>query len=870
MTPVFDQHQVHAWLSTLFDGCNGFINIVSTGNWAGKSFRTVDQAVSYVQLLDKRQPQGIYVRATTLQQQLPPSQRGGAVHTQEFVGFWADLDIAGKGHKWHVCDTTPCSNADQPGHKTNTIPLLPDEAACLELIERSGLPTPTEWIHSGGGMYPWWLTTTPHTPASNQQLDELGQASARWQRVIELTAAEMGYHYGAGVGDLSRVLRIPGTVNRKVEDSPKMCQWRMDLSTSTPYTPEDLHSHLKRAEKRFETVTIPTSSPGYTPTPTSLPGNRPGDAFNAATTWPQLLEAEGATLFRQLGNGYAEWTRPGKDRRDGMSATTGYKGADVLKVFTDSWPGLRQDVTYDRFGFYAAIKHNGNIREAAKALAALGYGEPNHQTITEWTPPQTLQPDTEPAPTPRVKPTYTMTDSGFADRLAIRHGNEWRYVATRQRFGWLRWNGTIWQVDKKGAAVNLVDELAQQEYARTFEEEDESKREKLQKALKPMLSNSKQVGTAAIFARRPGIATDADQLDAHPTKITCPNGVLDLATMEFGAHDHTLLATKQLGVAYDPAATAPRWQQFLEEVLPCPEVRDYLQRAIGYTLLGRPDHKAIFMLHGPSHTGKSQVINVLAGVFGSFAESAKEQTFRVNDSANGPTPGLHKLRGARLVTASESTEGVRLDEALIKQLTGGDVISSRPLYGDEESWRPAFSIWLATNHLPKFSSDDNAIWRRVKPIHFNVVFGTEGREEVFDIGHKLLQQEGPGILNWILAGLVRYRQHGLEEPELLVQGVADYRAESDPVARFISNAVTEGNLLIGNDEKIEAKLLYAHFQAWCTDEGERWPLPANRFGRRLIRLGYQKTKDSSGTKRMWRGLGPAKDAWLISGNRLPE
>lgn len=885
MTPAFDEGQVRAWLSTLYADACGFINIVSTNNWAGRSYTDLDQAVSYVRHLDSLGVKGIYARATTLKSKLPSDERGGVDHTSEFVGFWADMDVQG------------------PGHKT-TKPLPAGFGDVTRIIVEAGLPVPTEWISSGGGFYPWWMLHQPALLADDAAIADLADLSAKLQRVIELASEKLGFSYGAGVGDLSRVLRIPGTVNRKVPDVPTMCEWMTDATTSQPYTLEYLRIIIEASLDRLEPPK--KAAPALTHTPPSVglysQGGRPGDAFNAATTWQQLLEADGAQIDRDRG-GYIEWVRPGKDRRDGMSATTGYMGSDVLKVFTDSWPNLRQGETYDRFGYWAATRHNGNIKEATKDLAARGYGEKrlmqpdrNHWSawdekpspfIYEATPSEVAAAFTdEDKPTPEqlearvtaavdrleaVRPmarrqTYTFTDSGVADRMQARHGEDWRFVASRQKFGWLRWNGKIWDVDKRGQVTNLIDQLVQEAYDDTRNTEDEKERKAQQAAIKPMLSNSKQLGATAVFARRPQVAVDSDELDAVKNKVTCDNGVLDLSSMTFGPHDRGLLATKKLGVAYDPAAKAPKWEKFLSEVLPDAGMRDYLQRAIGYTLLGEPVRKAIFMLHGPSHTGKSQVVNALSAIFGTFSEGAKEQTFRVNDAANGPTPGLHKLRGARLVTASESTEGVKLDEALIKQLTGGDAINSRPLYGDEETWTPEFSIWLATNHLPKFNSDDNAIWRRVKPIHFGVVFGQEGRDEVMDIGRRLVAEEGPGILNWILDGVANYRERGLTEPATLTEGVTAYQNESDPVARFIQEAAAQDSIVLDAEEKIEARQLYTAFASWCADEGIRYPLAAARFGRRMSTLGYTPTRTS--TARFWKGIGAGKNTFIVSGQQV--
>jgi len=452
----------------------------------------------------------------------------------------------------------------------------------------------------------------------------------------------------------------------------------------------------------------------------------------------------------------------------------------------------------------------------------------------------------------------------------MRHGDELRYVATRKE--WMRWDGQMWSPDHKGYVTNLINDLAKEEWHRIGEENDEEAAVKIRRTLQPMLTNSKQVGTAAIFARHPQIAVNPDELNSHKAKITCDNGVFDLAKMSFGDHDRSLLATRKLGVAYDPDAKAPGWESFLEDVLPDPLMRDYVQRAIGYTLTGEADQRAIFMLHGPSGTGKSQFLAALEQVFGGFCAGADPGVFRLEQTGgHGPNPSLHKLQNARFVTASELPEGMRPDEALIKRLTGMDMIHSRALYQDEESWEPEFAIWMATNHLPRLSSDDNAIWRRVKPIAFDQEFGTkDGKPEVYGLGRKLAAAEGSGILNWILEGVRKYREHGLTEPAALRDGVTAYQAESDPVARFIATAVDDGALVADEDAKVEAKVLYNWFQQWCADEGIRYTLPATRFGRRLVLLGYEKTKDPTGNKRMWRGLAAGQNTFIVSGERWRE
>lgn len=151
--------------------------------------------------------------------------------------------------------------------------------------------------------------------------------------------------------------------------------------------PPSLHANGNRYEPEASAPDHLAAAPGWllamlrdpepqataTRQPAPAAGDRPGDLFAAANTWAQILEPDGWTLHHVDRDGEEHWTRPGKDRRDGTSATTGYKGADVLKVFTSSHPQLRADETYTKLGYVAATRHGGDHAAAATALAADGY-----------------------------------------------------------------------------------------------------------------------------------------------------------------------------------------------------------------------------------------------------------------------------------------------------------------------------------------------------------------------------------------------------------------------------------------------------------------------------------------------------------------
>lgn len=128
----------------------------------------------------------------------------------------------------------------------------------------------------------------------------------------------------------------------------------------------------------------------------------PAARFNAATTWEELLTADGWTLSHVSSDGEQHWTRPGKEAREGTSATVGWNGQDVLKVFTSSVPWLPQGA-YSRFGYHACRHHGGDRSAAAASLRAKASGD-KHFTAAQvgdpWPELIPLTDEVEPPPFP--------------------------------------------------------------------------------------------------------------------------------------------------------------------------------------------------------------------------------------------------------------------------------------------------------------------------------------------------------------------------------------------------------------------------------------------------------------------------------------
>jgi len=836
--------ETREWLDLLYGDTPGLIHISSTGNWAGRCFNDTDRALAYIQQLDATKPEGIYLRATTLRE-APESGRGGDTLSFYLPGLWADVDIAG------------------PGHKT-TQPLPPTVEDALRIVTESGLPEPSHWIHSGGGLYPWWIL---RNPAQITDLETIRVLSATWQKILEASAAKLGFHYGSGVGDLSRVLRIPGTVNRK-EGLERPCGGLEGRSWGGP---------TYELQELLDAMVAAAPEP---PAPTRVElklqqqnGTRPGDDYNARMQWIDLLGPLGWTWVYKRGD---KWhlRRPGKTH--GTSATLSLT-TDRFYPFSEAATPFEPWKHYSKFEAFSTLEYNGDYAAAARALRGLGYGAAATPVPVASPGPAAglAQADwadkvIDAAATPKVQGTeVAVKDPNWlhqwakpfipADALQF---VEQSYAAGGQVYGqiyedtfkycgqlkkWFLFNGVTWEEDHKGAHEQGVVHMLMETGKRARADENTE----LAKWIRSMGRSSSP--NLARWARTdPRIAVVRNEFDRHRHVIAVGNGVLDLDTHSFSpVHDPKLLLTKRLYVDYDKDAACPQWTTLLETLLPDAQIRSYLQRAAGHTLLGDAQERALFLLHGKPGTGKSQVVKVLERMFGDFAETANATTFNEHSKKASITNDLNDLRGKRFVAVAELDEDERLNEALIKRLTGGDTAKSRGLYQENSSWDVEFSLWMVTNFLPRLNSDDAAMWARVKPINFPVVVKGQGAE-VKKIGEKIFTEEASGVLNWLLEGVRMYQEQGLDDLPQIEEAVATYRRDVDTAAQFIDAAGEDGTIAVAAEQSMPSRNLHTIYQGWCQRNGIR-ALGERRFGQRMESLGFERKRIAGGI--VWLGIG---------------
>jgi putative DNA primase/helicase len=433
-----------------------------------------------------------------------------------------------------------------------------------------------------------------------------------------------------------------------------------------------------------------------------------------------------------------------------------------------------------------------------------------------------------------------LTDLGNSERFVADHGGDVRYCYPWRK--WLVWTGARWERDDAGRVHKLAKETVRDIYREASDAEDEDRRKALAKHA--AASESETRIRAMIELSKSERPLSPDELDADPWLLNTKNGTIDLRTGELREHRREDMITKLAPVEYDPNAAAPTLEAFLERVLPGEELRGFVQRAAGYSATGDTSEQCMFIHHGPGANGKSTFQEAVSAALGDYAMRTPTETLLVK-RAGGVPNDVARLKGARFVTASETEEGRRLAESLVKDLTGQDTISARFMWAEWFDFKPTHALHLSTNHKPEIRGTDAAIWRRIRLIPWAVTIPAAEQDKKLP---EKLRGELPGILAWIVRGCSEWLREGLKAPEEVRQATKAYRAEMDVLAAFMADCCQRGG-----DEEEFAGELWGAWKRWCEETGEQVGTQ-KRFGGQLAERGFLNHRDSRIGRKVWSGV----------------
>ena len=424
-----------------------------------------------------------------------------------------------------------------------------------------------------------------------------------------------------------------------------------------------------------------------------------------------------------------------------------------------------------------------------------------------------------------------LTDTANAEVWARLHRGSFRWNETAG--DWLQWSGTRWQAGQAGAALLSTKDVARHWLRSISGCPDKDERRAMLKHAEAAEASSRRKAVLDLAKAEPGIAVVAGDLDADPWLLNVANGILDLRTGELRPHDPHRLLTKLAPVAYKPDAQAPRFERFLSEVLPDADVRRFMMRVFGYSMTGVVREHVLPVMWGAiGRNGKGTLVETVASILGDYAMPVPKDL--IIEQRNQAHPNLiAQLLGARLCVAAEIKTTDRIDEAQVKNLTGGDSIRARFLGKEFFTFGATHKLLLQTNHKPKAPADP-ALFARMKVIPFTVTF--MGREDL--TLKATLATEREGILALLVRACLEWQREGLGTAKAIEEATEEYKEESDPVGQFLADSTVQDA-----GSKTSGSALYSEYRKWCEARGES-PWTATAFGRDMPSRGFRKAKQN--------------------------
>ncbi len=347
---------------------------------------------------------------------------------------------------------------------------------------------------------------------------------------------------------------------------------------------------------------------------------------------------------------------------------------------------------------------------------------------------------------------------------------------------------------------------------------------------------------------------DPDAFDPPPTDLwlNTPSLRVWLAASGYAElRDPSLHITRLTGVGFDPDEDCPRFRAAIDTwMMGRRDLVDYLQKVLGASLLPGLAGRLLVVMHGGSATGKTTLGEIMRRILGDYAGTLATEALMEQRSRASHDEALVPLIGRRFVFASEGSERQTWNAALVKLLTGGDAISLRRIYGRQTLVRPTWCMFLATNHAPSLANVDDAIRDRLRLIPFDHHVAPADR--IPDLAEQLVNEEGSGILNWLLEGLWKAQAEGLGDPPRAVRELTDdYFDTADDLGRYLD----ERTVRDPNDRRLSvgSGQLYQDYTEWCGEEGVA-AVSSTRFGHYLNEQKITRERDA-GNRVVRRGIG---------------
>ncbi len=438
------------------------------------------------------------------------------------------------------------------------------------------------------------------------------------------------------------------------------------------------------------------------------------------------------------------------------------------------------------------------------------------------------------------------------DSLALKLSSSgWNKIARYvHKWGrWVFWDGHRWERDDKlhhytkirQFLREIASSLIQNIESSSTSSNNENMIKEARQSSKFLRKKDTITSVESLARSNADLVATPEQFDSNLMVLGTPGGTVDLATGTLNEAEPQHFITKLCATTPAEVGTkAPRWEAFLEKVFSGnDEVIEFMQTVAGYALTGHTREHKLFFLYGEGRNGKSVFLDTLFQIMGGYSKRSASQIFLDNSNELHPT-GLAGLMGARLVAGSELPAGKAWNESVIKDLTGGDVISARLMRQDFFDYTPQFTMFIAGNHQPAFRGINEAIRSRVVLVPFSETIPESERDP------RLLEKlklEWPAILRWMIKGAVRWNREGIQLPDTIKAASSEYLDSEDTLGVFLSE-----HLEFQPESKVTTAEVYDRFREWQVDNGIKQPWTKNAMSRAIKERGIESAKLAQGAR----------------------
>jgi P4 family phage/plasmid primase-like protien len=784
-----------------------------------------------------------------------PGGRSSAPHITRLAAIWADLDFK----------PAPGGMGSLPA----AMSVVDDLSAALGI-------QPSAIVQSGHGIQPYWPVSDGEVTVDSR--DRIATLLKRWGVLVKQFAAAQGGDADS-VFDLPRILRVPGSVNHKDAANPAetSAQFYDSAPVDIAWLTEVLDDYGIQVDVEVEVSgEIRSAAAGWewadvdcqfaVQARQEIVSSVPHARHQWALKWAGVLfgmvrggcitEATFYDLrdaltvrFKQVLAAEAN-PRPFSEREFGNILNQGQRWAESWSEAKLS-EELRRH-THDR-DFAELVSDTPEMGMAAAPVripeqppTATQQNAPASNVTSIFTRQQyadaptagnlALNIETDSRSQQRVK-VASLSDVGNAEKLSTWLRGRFIFVPG---IGWHEWNGARYIFDTAGSVVEASKDLfvAMRQNA---EPDSPTAKWAMRSLSAASLASSMKLAQSVHH-----LVVEPSALDAQPYEMNTPGGIIDLRTSVLRAPD-PLVDFHTLTTAFTPdERPIPRFMQFLGwamneplrlagvtalnpfgELAPQPGGRvEYLQHLFGVAAIGELRHHIFPIFLGVGANGKSALLDMIAGCFGDYAAMMPARFLIEKRGGEAHPTEIAQLRGVRLAINNEVPPSSRLDEEMVKRLTGESTLRGRYMGKDFFQFPNIATQIMAGNHPPTISAGGYSLWRRLRKITFGEYMPVP--EQNPTLANDLLREEGPGILRWIIGGAAHVIEHGLVDPPSVIAATSEYEMEENTIGRFISEC------LVGVEgAKIHRETAYQIYDSWIRRQNQ-FPVSATKFGREMV------------------------------------